>query len=56
MTIRDLLCRWLGCDECHLLLDHALDVIETVQTVGRYDQDDEVLAEQVAAIKEFLGR
>lgn len=56
MNIRDWLHKLTGCDEATILLDHALDVIETLQKLDCFPSDDEYMAEQIAVIKEFLGR
>lgn len=55
MTLLDLLRRWLGCEECPRLLEALRDCFRTVETLGRLDPDDEVIAEIRARVDEFLG-
>lgn len=55
MSLLDRLRTWLGCDECPTLLEALRDCFRTVETLGRLDPDDEVIAEVRARVDEYLG-
>jgi hypothetical protein len=56
MSIRAWLRKLGGCEEADTLLEALRDCFRTVETLGRLDPDDEVIAEVRARVDEYLGR